>query len=200
MSFIQSMKERYTVKLYDNTKKINDQQIEELKEVLQLSPSSINSQPWKFSFVRDAETKAKLAAASFFNKEKIEDCDTLVVFNAIDDVAFFEKQINDNLPEGAVGYYNGFLKPEGEHYIKNWMQKQVYLSLGFFLSACAEMNIDSTPMEGIEPEKYNAILNKDGKYTTLFAVAIGYKSENDGNQPSKTPKSRLKLEEVLEII
>jgi nitroreductase/dihydropteridine reductase len=28
--------------------------------------------------------------------------------------------------------------------------------LGVLLSACADMGIDSTPMEGIEPEKYDA--------------------------------------------
>ncbi len=43
MSFIKSMKNRYTTKKYDNTKKIDAEKIQELKEILQLSPSSINS-------------------------------------------------------------------------------------------------------------------------------------------------------------
>ena len=45
MSFIKSMQNRYTTKKYNVTKKIENEKIKELKEILQLSPSSINSQP-----------------------------------------------------------------------------------------------------------------------------------------------------------
>ena len=116
---------------------------------MRLSPSSINSQPWKYAFVADAEVKAKLAEASFFNANKVKDCSHLVVFSAIDNLEAFEAQINAHLPAGAVGYYNDFLKALPEHEIKAWFGKQVYLSIGFFLAACAAMGIDSTPMEGI---------------------------------------------------
>ena len=58
------------------------------------------------------------------------------------------------------------------------------------------MGIDATPMEGIEPEKYDAILTQTD-YTTLVAVAIGYRDEDDFNQPSKKPKSRRLLKEVI---
>ena len=50
---LQLMKERYTTKKYDVSKKINFNIIEELKQILHLTPSSINSQPWKFHFVSD---------------------------------------------------------------------------------------------------------------------------------------------------
>ena len=79
------------------------------------------------------------------------------------------------------------------------MSHQVYLSLGVLLSACAQMEIDSTPMEGIEIAKYDAILNNE-KYTTLFAVAIGVRDDNDFNQPKLKPKSRLNFEEILDVI
>ena len=65
MSFITSMQQRYTTKKYDPTKKIDSQKIEELKQILQLSPSSINSQPWKFTFVSDQKTKEKLSEVSY---------------------------------------------------------------------------------------------------------------------------------------
>ena len=65
-----------------------------------------------------------------------------------------------------------------------WLSKQVYISLGFFLSACASLGIDSTPMEGIEPDAYMDILALKG-YRPLFAVCIGYRDANDFNQPSK---------------
>ena len=45
MSFIKSIQNRYTTKKYNVSKKIENEKIEELKEILHLSPSSINSQP-----------------------------------------------------------------------------------------------------------------------------------------------------------
>ncbi|WP_162845321.1 nitroreductase family protein [Flavobacterium arcticum] len=196
MSFIQSMQHRYTTKLYDNTKKINPKKIEELKEILRLSPSSINSQPWKFSFISDKETKNELAKASFFNDKKILNCDTVVVFSRIDSTELFEDQIAETLPQGAVDYYNQVLKPNPDEQIKRWFDKQVYLALGVFLSACAEMEIDSTPMEGIEPEKYNKILGLKG-YHTLVAVAIGYRDTEDSNQVDKNPKARIAKNKII---
>jgi nitroreductase / dihydropteridine reductase len=196
MSFIQSIGQRYTTKKYDASKKIEVNKIAELKEILRLSPSSINGQPWRFNFVSDIETKKKLAEASLFNDKKVLDCDTLVVFSSIDEIEVFEKQITENLPAGAVGYYNQFIKSQPEEETKAWFQRQVYLSLGVFLSACAEMKIDSTPMEGIEPAKYIQILGLEN-YKPLLAVAIGYRDSEDPNQIQRTPKSRLKLEDVV---
>ena len=199
MSFLKSMQERYTTKMYDSSKKIDKQKIEELKEILRLSPSSINSQPWEFIFVSDEETKKQLAEVSKHNKEKILNCDTVVVFNGIDNISLFEEQINQRLPEGSINYYNNFIKPLPKHGVEAWIHKQVYLALGVFMSACAEMQIDSTPMEGIQPKEYDKILNQTD-YKTVVAIAIGYRDKEDYNQLSKNPKSRRNAEEVIKSI
>lgn len=184
MSFLTAMQERYTTKKYNDSKKIDSQHIEDLKEIVRLSPSSINSQPWRFTFVSDQETKEKLSKVSWLNTEKVTDCDTVVVFSRIDSPELFEKQIEEELPKGAVDYYKEFIKPKPNAEIKAWFDKQVYLAIGILLSACAEMDIDSTPMEGIEPDNYDKILGIKN-YKTLAAVAIGYRDEEDKNQPSK---------------
>ncbi|MCD0472614.1 MULTISPECIES: nitroreductase family protein [unclassified Flavobacterium] len=199
MSFLNLAKSRYTTKKYNSNEKITDDKIQQLKEILHLSPSSINSQPWKFTFVSDEKIKSKLAAVSYFNEQKINEASHLVVFSAIDDIGKFETQIHQNLPEGAVGYYNQFIKTGSETAIKSWLQHQVYLSLGFFLSACANMEIDSTPMEGIKNDEYKSILKLEN-YKPLFAVAIGYRNPEDGNQPAVKPKERLQMESVIEFL
>lgn len=199
MSFLDLAKSRYTTKRYNANKKIVDEKIQQLKEILRLSPSSINSQPWKFIFVSDENTKQKLANVSFFNEQKINEASHLVVFSVIDNVENFEEQIRQNLPEGSVNYYNNFLKSLPEAEIKSWLAHQVYLSLGFFLSACMSMEIDSTPMEGIKTEEYDKILQLSG-YKTLFAVAIGYRNPEDTNQPSVKPKFRLAFETIIQSI
>ncbi|NMH89673.1 nitroreductase family protein [Flavivirga algicola] len=199
MSFIEAMQHRYTTKKYDASKKIENQKIEALKKILHLSPSSINSQPWKFTFVSDSDIKKKLSEVSWLNTNKVLDSDTVVVFSRINNIALFEKQIEEGLPKGAVDYYKEFIKPQSEEQIKAWFGKQVYLALGVLLSACAEMGIDVTPMEGIEQKNYDTILNQTD-YSTLVAVAIGYRDQDDFNQPSKNPKSRRDINKVIETI
>lgn len=196
MSFLEKMKTRYTVKKYNPQGTISEEQVTQLKEILNLSPSSINSQPWNFVFVSNPEIKEKLGEASYFNKNKIVESNQIIVFQVLKNSEDFEKQIEQTLPEGSINYYNNFVKSKGEAAIQSWLRHQVYLSLGVLLSACANMDIDSTPMEGIEPEKYDDIL-KNEKYETLFAVAIGERSEDDSNQPKITPKTRLKAEKVI---
>lgn len=199
MSFLEAMQNRYTTKKYDPTQKIETDKIDALKEVLRLAPSSINSQPWQFTFVSNPEMKAKLSEVSWLNKERIQNSDTLVVFSRHSTLEGFEKQIEASLPEGAVNYYKEFIKPWPEHQVKAWFDRQLYLALGVFLSACANMDIDATPMEGIEPENYDKILGQT-EYAAQVAVAIGHRDPEDFNQPEKKPKTRLAAETVIKTI
>ena len=135
----------------------------------------------------------------WLNTKKVLDSDAEVVFSRINDITLFEEQIEKELPEGVVNYYKEFIKPQTDEQIKSWFDRQVYLALGVFLSACAEMEIDATPMEGVEPKNYDKILNQT-EYTTLMAVAIGYRDKDDFNQPNKKPKSRRDINKVIEAI
>lgn len=199
MSFLNIAQNRYTTKKYDPNRKIDEETVEKLKEIIRLSPSSINSQPWKFTFVSDENIKSKLSEFSYNNKQKVRDASHLVVFSMVKDVDTFENRKLNLLPEGATTYYNRVLKTKGDEQIMSWLKSQVYLSLGFFLSAAASIGIDSTPMEGISTDEYDAIL-EDNEYKTLFAVAIGYRDKDDSNQPSQKPKFRLDRDKVIRTI
>lgn len=197
MHFLELAQNRYTAKKYDADKKIPETTIQQLKEILRLSPSSINSQPWKFIFIGDQALKQKLAAVSYFNEEKINQASHLIVFSGIDNIEEFEQQIHQNLPEGSVNYYKNMVKPLGDPQIKSWLKNQVYISLGFFLSAAAHLGLDSTPMEGIQADAYREILGL-AHHQPLFAVAIGYRHPEDKNQPSISAKSRIQASAVVE--
>lgn len=197
-NFIVLAQNRYTTKKYDSNYKIDDKTIEELKEIVRLSPSSINSQPWKFTFVSDKTLKNKLAEASQHNLQKIKDASHIVVFSVLNDVAEFEKHV-ETLNAGNQAYYQSIIKPKSEAEIKAWLKNQVYISLGFFLSASASLGVDSTPMEGIEPDKYKGILGY-GNYSPVLAVALGKRDEEDANQPIHNPKSRRNLDSIIESI
>lgn len=199
MSFLEIAKTRYTTKKYDATKKVSGDKLEQLKEILQLSPSSINSQPWKFTIVQSPEIKNLLATKSAFNEQKIKDASHLIVFNVISTKEHYEKLRLENAAEGSKMYYNNFLKPKSEEEVTAWLKNQVYISLGFFLAACGTMEIDATPMEGIDTIEFDKVINEDGIYKSTFAVAIGYRDQEDANQPSVTPKNRLDKETTIEV-
>ncbi|MFK7000493.1 nitroreductase family protein [Flavobacterium oreochromis] len=196
MDFLELAKQRYTTKKYNPDEKLSLETIEKLKAILKLSPSSINSQPWHFTFISNPEIKKRIAEASYFNAPKVLESSHTVVFSVIDDIHKFEEQIEKKLPEGAVGYYKQYVKPLSDEEIKAWLKNQVYLSLGYFLSACASLGIDSTPMEGIEKDKYRKILDLTD-YQPLFAVAIGKRDQEDVNQPHIKTKLRLEIDEII---
>lgn len=48
MDLTNVLKKRYSTKKFDPTKKISSDNLEKIKDLLQLSPSSTNLQPWHF--------------------------------------------------------------------------------------------------------------------------------------------------------
>lgn len=194
--FIESQNWRYATKKFDASKKISDADLEILKEAIRLSSSSYGLQPYKVLIVENPELRAKLQPAAW-GQSQIVDSSHLFVFANIINVG--EREIDTYLeniaetrgiPAENIAGYGDFMKskinslPED---VKNtWTAKQTYLALGNLLNAAAELKIDTTPMEGFEPEKVNEILglNALGLNATLIAT-VGYRHEEDGNQHAK---------------
>lgn len=196
MNFLELATTHYTTKSYQD-KRIEKKTIEALKEILRLSPSSINSQPWQFLFVSDEKLKNEsLAKLSLMNEQRVKQASHLVIFRVMSPALFEEKRSQYISPSGYA-FYQQHMKPQGEAYVASWLAHQVYVALGYFLTACTSMGIDSTPMEGILKEAYDKHLPKEEGYHTLFAVAIGYRDPEDKNQPTLNPKNRLPLTEVI---
>ena len=104
MNFLELANSRYSTKNYDSSKKISKDKIEDLKKIIRLSPSSINSQPWRFVFVEDEAKKSQLASVSLFNEEKVRDSGLLVVFYVADDLKVFEEQVTRQGAKYALVY------------------------------------------------------------------------------------------------
>lgn len=196
-TFLPFLQKRYTTKAYDPTMRLEKATIDELLEILRLSPSSINSQPWHFTVVESASLKRQLSEVSMHNTEKVLNCSHLIVFSIYDKVADFESERVNGLT--VESYYRERLAPLGDEVVKNWMARQAYIALGVLLSACAYMEIDSTSMEGIDREAYTKILGDD-KFSVLFAVALGRRDKSDQNQLEFSPKKRKELSELSNLL
>jgi len=59
---------RYSTKVFDANKKISAEDFEQIKDMLQMSPSSTNIQPWSFVIADDDAGKARIAKSTHCQK------------------------------------------------------------------------------------------------------------------------------------
>ena len=189
MDVLKILRERYTTKLYDSGYRLQVEEIDQIKEILRLTPSSINSQPWAFDIIEDQAVKERLSVHSMNNSERVRAASHVIVFHVYRSVEVFEQERIARLAEGPQGFYRGYIASHGEGAVRAWMERQAYIALGMLLAALPALGVDSTPMEGIDFEAYDGILGHE-KFRPIVAVALGRRDPKDENQPSITPKSR----------
>lgn len=205
---------RYTCKVYDPTKKIPHDILEQLYAVLRNSPSSVNSQPWHFIVLESAEAKEKVLPAIFeFNHPRVTDASHVVIFLSRNDYTsefltqivdqedadkrFPEKEMKEANDKGRRFFVDLNRVPESR--LHAWQDRQVYIALGNLLLAAATVDVDSTPIEGFDPAKLDEILGlKEKGFRSIVIASLGYKSEDDFN--AKLPKSRLPFAELFTIL
>ncbi len=207
-------KRRYSAKSFLADRKISDEDINSLKSVVQLSPSSINVQPWHILLAGSDAAKRKIAQAAqgkySFNEQKLLDASHIMVFCARSDLdsAYFTRLlakekadgriVNDDVLEKIVGVRNSFFAsvketPQG---VKCWAEKQLYIALGNVLLAASALNIDSVPIEGFDAAKLDELLGlSDKPYYSVVMAAFGYHSESDFN--AGLPKSRFEISDIF---
>lgn len=210
-------KSRQSAKAYNPSKKISPENIKKVKELLRYSPSSVNAQPWHFVLVSSDEAKAKVVKATEklypFNSQSIKDASHIVVFSSRRNIEedyllhVLEQEELDGrfkadpiaFKERMHGGRNMFIDLHKNEFndVEHWMQKQVYLNLGAFLLGISTLDIDATPMEGIDPTVLDQEFGLTSKGFESFAiVTLGYSDvKNDFN--AALPKSRLPYADIL---
>lgn len=182
---------RYAVKKFDAQKKIGAADWKILKDSLRLSPSSYGLQPWKFIVVENPQLRQKLREVSW-NQSQVTDCSHYVVLTYREkvDPEFIRKNMEKiaNVRGVSVESLAGFekaiigdiVKGPRSLTIESWAQRQVYIAMGFLLETAALLNIDSTPMEGLDASAYDKLLDIEGSgWKTVAAVALGYRHSED---------------------
>ncbi|GAA9932593.1 hypothetical protein VN0861_11280 [Helicobacter pylori] len=75
----QLLNERHSCKMFDSHYEFSSEELEEIAEIARLSPSSYNTQPWRFVIVTNKDVKKQIAAHSYFNEEMIKSASALMV-------------------------------------------------------------------------------------------------------------------------
>lgn len=208
---------RHTVKAFEPGQTVEQDKIETLLNVLQNSPSSVNSQPWHFVVASTPEGRAAMAkaatAAFSYNEPKILNASHVIALCMRSDLdeQHLEKVLEQEQKDGrfiAEGAREGQDKSRRAYVdmhryelrdIPQWMEKQVYLALGGLLLGSAMLGIDATPMEGFDQRALDQSLGlREKGLTSVVLVSLGFRSEKDFN--AALPKSRLPRNEIFTFI
>lgn len=185
MSFIENLNWRYATKKFDG-RKIPEETLEKILTAIRLSPSSFGLQPYHISVIESDELKKTLKSHEW-SKQQIITCSHLLVFSTdsdIDKVA--ENYLKSASKAGRTDVtddtdfdYRKEAKDFANKMGPEWSAKQVYIALGFALAACAELKVDSCPIESINFGDLKEFLKLPDNLQPKVLLAIGYRSPDD---------------------
>ncbi|MDX1348119.1 MAG: oxygen-insensitive NAD(P)H-dependent nitroreductase NfsB [Thiomicrorhabdus chilensis] len=217
MNLIEVAKKRYATKKFDSGRSIPQEVFKQIKGLLQLSPSSVNSQPWHFIIADSEAGKKRLSRGTqgvySANEAKVLDASHVILFCAKTDMDddYLQHLLENEDKDGR------FPKPESKEMVKKvrgfyadlhrkelqdtqcWMEKQVYLNMGTILLAAGVLGVDAVPIEGVDVKVLNEEFDliRQG-YTAVAMIALGYRDEGDFN--ADLPKSRLPQAELFTFL
>jgi len=194
MNILEKLEWRYATKKFNPSLNVSESKLEILKKAIQFAPSSYGLQPFQVLFVKNPEIREKLKEVSW-GQPQITDSSYVIVFTRkknIDDAevdSFVDNIINTRgVTKEMLAQYEGMMKGTvnslTEDQKSSWVDKQIYIALGFLLNTAAIIDVDSCPMEGFDKQKYDEILGLTDT-TSVVICPIGYRDENDESQHYK---------------
>ena len=187
---------RYATKQFDPAKEIPAETWAALEESLVLTPSSCGLQPWKF-----------LVKAVSWGQGQVTDASHLVVFaakreNTPEDIETYMACIaearNQPIDHPSIsGFKKMVIEASNARPNLEWNARQIYIALGNFMTSAALLGVDTCPLEGLDPAKYDEILGLEAQnLATIVACVAGYRS--DADKYAALPKVRFKKDRVVE--
>jgi len=204
--FNKAMEFRYACKIFDENKKISNENIHTILEAGRRSPSSFGMEGWKFLIITNETLKSTLRPACW-NQVQITSCSHLVVIlAAIENVKpssgipakrFERRPLTQEQLEGYLALYSSHLSHtlSTDEHIYEWTSKQTYIALANMMTGAAYIGIDSCPIEGFDKQEVEKILNLDiTQWQVSVIVPFGYRLNTQPKQ------QRLSFDEVVEFI
>lgn len=206
MNIIESLQWRYATKKFDDSKSLTNNQIDTLKKAFNLTATSYGLQPIKLVVVNDKKIQEQLVEHSWNQQQVVQASHILVICiqdqldeNDIEKYFALVKEIR-NTPDEILNPFKNYLKEDvskkTQKELVPWMKNQAYIALGNLMTVAAIEKIDSCPMEGFNPEKYDEILKLDQhNLKSVLVLPVGFRAEDDYMKDLK--KVRKNIEDVV---
>ena len=203
--FLKMMDFRHACKIFDETKKISDEDMHYILEVARKSPSSFGMEAWKFLVITNDKLREELKPFCW-NQPQITTCSHLVVVLAgietlkVSSGVVRSQLMRRSMPEDKL---DSFIELYASHLsnvldddkIYQWSARQTYIAAANMMSAAAFIEIDSCPIEGFEKENVEKVLELDtSKFQVAMILPFGYRINEQSQQ------LRSDFESVIEFI
>ena len=189
MELLDKLNWRYAVKAM-NGEKVPQEKIDNIIEAISLSPTSSGLQPFEIIVITNQELKEKIRPISW-NQSVITDCSHLIVFAAWD--TYTADRINKmfDLTNTVRGFKNegwenyrqmllGSYPQKDEETNFNHAAKQAYIAFSQAISAAAFEGVDSTPLEGFDPDGLDKILGlREKGLRSCVMLPLGYRDDKN---------------------
>jgi nitroreductase / dihydropteridine reductase len=197
MEFKDIVMQRYAAKQFDG-RMIDEPTLFTLLDIIRLSPSAFNLQPWKIKIVTASKIKKNLLPHTN-NQPQVTTCSHLFVFCANTELEpLVDKAVEglsrSGLPAESVNQYAAMIKgyigsmtPEQR---MAFSREQIHIALGNAVNGAKSLGLDSCPMGGFDPVAYAEVLFLPEEYIPVVLCAVGFAADKP------QPKWRLPREEV----
>ena len=188
-SFLKNLNWRFAIKKFDLSKKVPPDDLQKILDAVRYSPSSRGLQSYHVYVISNRQILSKLKPIAN-DQSQIDTCSYLLIFCArvdrqdmkkrIDDYMKISSQINKLTPDRLTTNKATFEKTidkKSDAELAIWSAKQCYIAMGFALAACAELEIDSCPMEGFDKAALDKMLTLPPHLASTLLLPIGYRSE-----------------------
>jgi nitroreductase len=185
-SLIERLNWRYATKKMDPTRKVPADKLERIIEAARLAPTSSGLQPFELLVVTDPAVRARIQPIAW-NQGQIVDSSHLLVFAAWDNYTAerintmfdYTNEVRGFTNEGWENYrqqlLNAYPQRDAEVNFEH-AARQAYIALSAALMAAAYEGVDSTPMEGFDPNALDEILGLRARHLRSVAVLpLGYR-------------------------
>lgn len=200
-TFLGNLEWRFATKQFDTEKKVSEADMATIRHAIRMAPASSGLQAYAIYEIVDPAVRAKLREASY-GQPQVTDASHFFVFCGRNDLSdrvdvMMNTMTNndaaeraklsalENMVRGTVSQY-----PTPEQAMA-WSARQAYIALGFGLAACAELGIDSCPMEGFNPAAVAEILSLPAHIKPMAYLAVGYRAEGPAHPKFRVPESEL---------
>lgn len=208
MNLKEALKWRYATKRMVD-KKVPQNQIDEILEAVQLTPTAYGLEPYKV-IVTDNKELIQRIFEEACPQLVIQQCSHLLIFKTMKTLSndYVEAHLQRmkelrNSPDETIDIYrkkiNELIQRTGAN-LPIWASRQTYIAMSYATVAAADLEIDSTPIEGFNPFALDKLLNLDTeKEGTTVLLTLGYRdAEND--HLVKYPKIRKPLSDLVEVL
>lgn len=176
------IKERHSVRKYDSTYKISQEEIKDMLKEATQAPSSSNLQPWRFIVIQDQEVKKELRAVAN-NQEQVETASAVIaVLGDKEMYKSVEKVYRSAYDAGLMDEANMNRLIEGTNKTYPFASEEVLKNIASFDAGLVSMQLmliakdrgyDTVPMGGFDKDKFAKMFNLEDRLFPIVLISVG---------------------------